>query len=56
VLFGTGFFKNLEINTNSIFSSIESFEPMDDNGYYRKPLIVEFKANINIKPSAKWDM
>ena len=48
-------FKDLGINTNRIFSSVENFEPLDDNGDYGKPSINEVKANINIIPWDKWD-
>ena len=48
-------FKDLGINTNRLFSSVESFEPIDDNDDYGKPSIDEVKANINIIPWAKWD-
>lgn len=54
-LYDFNVFKDLGINTNRIFSNMEDFEPVDDNGIYGKPSIDEVKGNIDIIPWTTWD-
>ncbi len=48
-------FNDLGVNTNRIFSNVEDFEPVDDNGIYGRPTINEVKGNIDIIPWTTWD-
>ncbi len=54
-LYDFNVFNDLGINTTRIFSSVEDFEPVDDNGIYGKPSIEEVKGNIDIIPWTTWD-